>query len=177
MTGPVHTGADAIEMATEYDEPLPLEYLAEIQADLDAGAHAAPSGRSFTRDFRGRSMLTSHWQAVKASRTKRSPARSTSRARRRPSRPAASSRLKVIGIAPVDAEPPASRTSAPQSPPRSPTRPAGSSRHSATDLPAPPPLESAATHEVVALTHRERRLIDFLVDEALNEWLKQNSRA
>lgn len=162
MVGRTANAFDSVDDSNwYYDQPLPPEDIAELEADR---AHPQPcpsKGRYFGNDFRRRSMSIADRQALRNTRPlqtalTRSPPR---KARSRSTRPATPP-SRGIEATSVDVAPP---------PPASPPRVASESHR-------PMPIGSAATAEVLALTDRERRLIDFLVDEALNEWWTQNSR-
>ena len=151
------------EGAWFYSQPRSREDFAEREADL---ADPSPRGRCLRNDFRRRSITVPEWQALKTLHAKRTrQTQSKPRATRRASRTHSTSSTQVIGRAAADAKRP--------TPAESPFRHAtGSSGLSV----APAALASTAATEVLPLGDRERRLIDFLVDEALNEWWTQNSR-
>jgi len=158
--------AEPADCADAYDEPRSTDDIAERDADLAETERGAPPGRSFARDFRRAPALTvAEWRAAKAKRVKRvTPTRSKPRAGRRTSRAPTIARARVTDGASQGAEPP----------------PAGSlppSSNESCDLSdESAAVASVKADEVLPLSDRERRLIDFLVDEALNAWWKQNSR-
>lgn len=170
----VETGdeMDAARDADWYYQPRSASDLAELKAEHEADfANPSRRGRSFANDFRRAPSITvAEWNASKTARTRRrNPTRSKARATRRAARPHATPGAQEFGDRSAAADPP---------PAHSPAAPstASSTSTSASASRPPVPDASGAAHEVLAFSDRERRLIDFLVDEALNEWWTQNSR-